>query len=133
MEEIIVVSAPMERKTMMDRGRSALRTVAILWQEITSGVGFWGSFRPILAVMLSLVPFLFLGYHFNRKHRQAFDFTALQIPLALTVVLWVGLYVFSIFEAYRDATIIVAEAARRHAAGSQSWVSDAGTRARSGG
>ena len=48
------------------------------------------------------------------------DFTALQIPLALTVVLWVGLYVFSIFEVYRDATIIVAEAARRHAAGSQS-------------
>jgi len=31
----------------------------------------------------------------------------LQIPLALTVVLWVALWLFSIVEAWRKATLIV--------------------------
>ena len=38
-----------------------------IWNEITAGVGIWGAFRPVFAVALSLVPFLFLGQHFNRK------------------------------------------------------------------
>ena len=44
-----------------------------IWNEITAGVGIWGAFRPVFAVALSLVPFLFLGQHFNRKHRRGFD------------------------------------------------------------
>ena len=63
-----------------------------IWNEITAGVGIWGAFRPVFAVALSLVPFLFIGQHFNRKHRRGFDWFLLQIPLAFTLVLWVLLY-----------------------------------------
>jgi hypothetical protein len=28
----------------------------------------------------------------------------LQIPLALTIVLWIGLWLYSIFDAWREAT-----------------------------
>ena len=45
-----------------------------LWTEITGGVGIWEPFRPIIAVALSLVPFLFLGQHFNRNHQRGIDF-----------------------------------------------------------
>ena len=31
-----------------------------IWNEITAGVGIWGAFRPIFAVALSLIPFLYL-------------------------------------------------------------------------
>ena len=79
-----------------------------LWNEITAGVGIWGAFRPVFAVVLSLVPFLFLGQHFNRKHRRGFDWFLLQIPLAFTLVLWVLLYVWSVFDAWRDASVSVA-------------------------
>ena len=79
-----------------------------IWNEITAGVGIWGAFRPVFAVALSLVPFLFLGQHFNRKHRRGFDWFLLQIPLAFTLVLWVLLYVWSVFDAWRDASVNVA-------------------------
>ena len=29
-----------------------------IWNEITAGVGIWGAFKPIVAVLLSLVPFM---------------------------------------------------------------------------
>jgi len=80
-----------------------------IWNEITGGVGIWGTFRPIIAVTLSLIPFLFLGQHFNRNHQRGFDFFFLQIPLAFTLILWVGLYIWSIFDAWREASIIVSE------------------------
>lgn len=80
-----------------------------IWAEITAGVGIWGAFRPIIAVLLSLVPFLFLGQHFNRNHRRGADWFMLQIPLAFTLVLWVLLYVWSIIVAWRDASILVSE------------------------
>ncbi|MGB2237461.1 MAG: hypothetical protein ACPH4H_07670 [Candidatus Poseidoniaceae archaeon] len=80
-----------------------------IWNEVTAGVGIWGAFRPIFAVALSLVPFLFLGQHFNRKHRRGFDWFLLQIPLAFTLVLWVLLYVWSVFDAWRDASVDVAK------------------------
>ena len=79
-----------------------------IWNEITAGVGIWGAFRPVFAVALSLVPFLFLGQHFNRKHRRGFDWFLLQIPLAFTLVLWVLLYFWSVFDAWRDASVNVA-------------------------
>ena len=80
-----------------------------IWKEITLGVGFWGAMRPLVAALLAAVPFVFLGHHFNRKHQKGFDLTLLQIPLALTVVLWFVLWAYSIFEAWRDATRFVAE------------------------
>jgi|TARA_Y100000287_G_scaffold103697_1_gene82901 hypothetical protein len=80
-----------------------------LWTEITGGVGIWGAFRPIIAVTLSLVPFLFLGQHFNRNHQRGIDFSFLQIPLAFTLILWVALYFWSIFDAWREASIQVSE------------------------
>ena len=80
-----------------------------LWTEITAGVGIWGAFRPVIAVVLSLIPFLYLGQHFNRKHQRGFDWFLLQIPLAFTLVLWVLLYLWSIFDAWRDASVNVAE------------------------
>ncbi len=80
-----------------------------IWSEITAGVGVWGAFRPVIAVVLSLVPFLFLGQHFNRNHRRGTDWFLLQIPLAFTLVLWVFLYLWSIFVAWRDASIMVSQ------------------------
>ena len=70
-----------------------------IWEEITAGVGIWGAFRP----------FSYLGQHFNRKHQRGFDWFMLQIPLAFTLVLWVLLYAWSIFDAWRDASIQVSE------------------------
>ena len=80
-----------------------------LWTEITAGVGIWGAFRPVIAVVLSLIPFAYLGQHFNRNHQRGFDWFALQIPLAFTVVLWVLLYLWSIFDAWREASVSVAK------------------------
>jgi len=77
--------------------------IRVIIAQITSGVGFWGSLQPIIAVLISLVPFLFLGQHFNRSHQKGFDFALLQLPLALTGVLWVGLYFWSIFDAWNEA------------------------------
>ena len=81
-----------------------------IWNEITAGVGIWGAFRPIFAVVLSLVRFLFLGQHFSRNHRRGRDWFLLQISLAFTLVLWVLLYLWSVFDAWRDSSRIVANA-----------------------
>ena len=86
-----------------------LSVVKQIWKEMTLGVGFWGALRPIVAALLAAIPFLFLGQHFNKKHRKATDWTLLQIPLALTVILWFALWFFSIFDAWRDGTKLVSE------------------------
>ena len=77
--------------------------VRIIFAQITSGVGFWGSLQPIIAILIAFIPFLFLGQHFNRSHQKGFDFTLLQLPLALTGVLWIALYLWSIFDAWNEA------------------------------
>ena len=90
-----------------DDAISNLRPVRLrreIWKEFTFGVGAWGTLRPLLTVLLAAVPFLFLGQHANRQHRKAFDWSLLQIPLALTIVLWIGLWLYSIFDAWRAAT-----------------------------
>ena len=79
------------------------RMVREIWREITFGVGMWGALRPLIAAILAAVPFLFLGQHFNRQHQRGIDWFLLQIPLALTIVLWLFLYLWSIFDAWRDA------------------------------
>jgi len=90
-----------------DDAISNLRPVRLLreiWKEFTFGVGAWGTLRPLLTALLAAVPFLFIGQHANRQHRKAFDWSLLQIPLALTIVLWIGLWLYSIFDAWRAAT-----------------------------
>ena len=96
-----------------------VRLVREIWREIFLGVGMWGAFRPIFAALLAAIPGLFLGQHFNRKHRRAFDWTLLQIPLALTIVLYIPLWLWSIYDAWRDATIIVSDSRKNY--GRQSW------------
>ena len=93
-------------------GISDLRPVRLLreiWKEFTFGVGAWGTLRPLFTALIAFVPFLFLGQHANRQHRKAFDWSLLQIPLALTIVLWVGLWLYSIFDAWRIATQSIAK------------------------
>jgi len=103
-DEVLEVVVPVEGDSV-----DSVALGKTIWAEITAGVGIWGAFRPIIAVLLSLVPFLFLGQHFNRNHRRGADWFMLQIPLAFTLVLWVLLYLWSIIVAWRDASIIVSE------------------------
>ncbi len=104
MEEDLVVSLPTEARP----GVKPARLLAEIWHEVTFGIGVWGSARPLIAAVVALVPFAFLGQHLNREHRKAFDYTLLQVPLALSVFLWPLLYAWSIFDAWRSATAIVA-------------------------
>jgi len=102
MEEELVVQFSAEQ-SQEKKGFLPVRVVKEIWREITFGVGTWGAMRPIFAVLLSIIPFLYLGQHFNREHRRGLDWLLLQIPLALTIILWLGLYLWSIFDAWRDA------------------------------
>jgi len=97
-ESEIVVQIP--RNESKNKKGNILR---VIFAQITSGVGFWGSLQPIIAILFSLVPFLFLGQHFNRSHQKGIDFGLLQIPLALTGILWICLYLWSIFDAWNEA------------------------------
>ena len=101
-EDVIEVVVPVDEIEI-----NSLAAGKTIWIEITAGVGVWGAMRPIFAVALSLVPFLFLGQHFNKKHGKGKDWFLLQIPLAFTLVLWVLLYIWSIFDAWRDSSTIV--------------------------
>lgn len=98
-----------EPKTETNKVVTGFKVFRQIWKEMTLGVGFWGALRPIVAALIAAVPFLFLGQHFNRKHQKGLDFALLQIPLALTVVLWFVLWAYSIFDAWRDATRFVAD------------------------
>ena len=97
-ESEIVVQIPSEEIQKKENN-----IFSVIFAQITSGVGFWGSLQPIIAVIISLVPFLFLGQHFNRSHQKGIDFALLQLPLALTGILWVGLYLWSILDAWNEA------------------------------
>ncbi|MAF93734.1 hypothetical protein CMO85_03605 [Candidatus Woesearchaeota archaeon] len=102
MEEELVVQFTPETDSA-PQGILPVRIVREIWREITFGVGTWGALRPLVAALLAAVPFLFLGQHFNRQHRRGFEWGFLQIPLAFTVLLWIGLYLWSIIDAWRDA------------------------------
>ena len=101
--EEIVVHLPQEN---VDRSN----VLKVIWLQLTSGIGLWGSFKPIIAVIIAMIPFLFLGQHFNREHRRAIDWTLLQIPLIFTVFFWIGLYFWSIFDAWMVSTQSVKDA-----------------------
>ena len=105
-DDMVVQFPSNSKKSFIRRFIDATKTI---FREITFGVGTWGALRPLFCATLALIPFLFLGQHFNRQYGKAKDWTLLQIPLALTIVLWVGLWLFSIFDAWKSATTIVAE------------------------
>ena len=67
---------------------STLGVIGVIWYELSGGVGPWGALRPLVALALSLIPFLYLGQHFNRQHRKAFGCFIIQLPLIFSVVLW---------------------------------------------
>ena len=98
-----------ETKSEPNKVVTGFKVFRQIWKEMTLGVGFWGALRPIVAALIAAIPFLFLGQHFNRKHQKGLDYALLQIPLALTVILWFALWFFSIFDAWRDGTKLVSE------------------------
>jgi hypothetical protein len=77
--------------------------ITVIWYEFTGGVGPWGALRPLVAALLAVIPFFFLGQHFNRQHGKARDWTLLQIPLLPTILLWPLLWLWSIFDAWWTA------------------------------
>lgn len=91
-------------------GAGPLGVVKVIWYEISGGIGPWGALRPLIAIALALIPFLFIGQHFNRQHRKAASWFAVQFPLILTVVLWPVLYIWSIGDAWWVSSGIVARA-----------------------
>ncbi len=84
-----------------------LGVVSAIWSELSGGIGPWGAVRPLFAVALSLVPFLFLGQHFNRQHRKAGEWFLIQFPL-VPAFLWPFLFVWSIADAWWVSSGIVA-------------------------
>ena len=94
---------------IQNRAKSPINVSRIMWYEFTGGVGPWGALRPLIAIVLALVPFLFLGQHFNREHGKARDWFLLQIPLLLSIVLWPLLWLFSIVDAWWVANNRVAK------------------------
>ncbi|MEK9731268.1 MAG: hypothetical protein VW230_05870 [Candidatus Poseidoniales archaeon] len=106
-DEMVVQYPSSSKKPFFQR---VMETMKLIFHEITFGVGTWGAMRPMVSAAVACIPFLFLGQHFNKEHGKARDWTLLQIPLALTVVLWIGLWLFSIFDAWKTATGLVAQA-----------------------
>ena len=111
-EEDLVVSLPASSSgpTSLGRIRNVLGAIRLIWNELTAGVGAWGSLKPLIAGALAAIPFLFLGQHFNRQHQKGFDWMLLQLPLVLTLILWPVLWAWSIFDAYRVAMMAVSDA-----------------------
>jgi len=87
---------------------SAIGVFGVIWSELSGGIGAWGALRPIIAIALSLIPFLFLGQHFNRQHRKGAGWFLIQFPLILSVVLWPIIWVWSIIDAWWVSSGIVA-------------------------
>ena len=100
-EELVVQFSP--ESSAQPQGILPVRIVREIWREITFGVGTWGALRPLDCGSFCCCSVPFLGQHFNRQHRRAAEWSFLQIPLALTLLLWIGLYLWSIFDAWRDA------------------------------
>ena len=96
---------------IQNRAKSPINVSRIIWYEFTGGVGPWGAMRPLFAILFALVPFLFLGQHFNREHAKARDWFLLQIPLLLSIVLWPILWLYSIIDAWWVANNKVAKEA----------------------
>ena len=107
MAEEYVVSLAAEEEP---ESGSTMGALGVIWYELSGGIGPWGALRPLVAGVISLVPVLFLGQHFNRQHRKAFGYFLIQLPLILSVVMWPILYVWSIADAWWVSSRIVAKA-----------------------
>ena len=107
MAEEYVVSIASEKEP---EKASTLGVMGVIWYELSGGIGPWGALRPIVALAISLVPFLYLGQHFNRQHRKALGCFVIQLPLIFSVVLWPVLFIWSIADAWWVSSGIVARA-----------------------
>jgi hypothetical protein len=90
-------------------GVNPFKVAKVIWYEISGGIGPWGALRPLIAFVLALIPFLFIGQHFNRQHRKAAGWFAVQFPLILSLVLWPILYIWSIGDAWWVSSNIVSK------------------------
>ena len=107
MAEEYVVSIASEKEP--EEG-STLGVIGVIWYELSGGIGPWGTLRPLVALAISLVPFLYLGQHFNRQHRKALGYFVIQLPLIFSVVLWPVLFIWSIVDSWWVSSVIVAKA-----------------------
>ena len=105
-EELLVNITEDEEHEKMSR----LGVIGVIWRELNGGIGPWGTLRPLFTIFLALIPFLFLGQHFNRQHEKANSWFLIQLPLLLTVILWFLLYLWSIGDAFFVSSRIVAKA-----------------------
>ena len=107
-EEEYVVQLEQEERA----SSSPLGVISAIWKELSGGIGPWGAIRPLFAVFLSLVPFLFLGQHFNREHRKGREWFLIQFPL-IPAFLWPFLFLFSIADAWWASSRIEAASQTR--------------------
>jgi hypothetical protein len=101
-EEYLVKLQPEESKV------NPLGVIGIIWDEMSGGIGPWGTFSPIFSIFISLIPFLYLGQHFNGESNKAFGWTLIQLPLILSIILWPLLYLWSIFDSWWISNKIIA-------------------------
>jgi len=94
-------------ETSKGSGFKPLGVISAIWEELSGGIGPWGAIRPLFTVLLSLIPFLFLGQHFNRQHRKGGEWFLIQFPL-IPAFLWPFLFVWSIVDAWWVSSGIVA-------------------------
>jgi hypothetical protein len=87
-----------------------LGVIGVIWSEISGGIGPWGTVRPLFTLLISIIPFLFLGQHFNRQHEKANGWFLIQLPLLFTIILWFSLYLWSIGDALWVSSRLVANA-----------------------
>ena len=105
-EELLVNITEDEELEKMSR----LGVIGVIWRELNGGIGPWGTLRPLFTIFLALIPFLFLGQHFNRQHEKANSCFLIQLTLLLTVILCFLLYLWSIGDAFFVSSRIVAKA-----------------------
>tara|TARA_B110000014_G_scaffold228539_1_gene188966 strand:+ start:3602 stop:3946 length:345 start_codon:yes stop_codon:yes gene_type:complete len=101
---VVILPTEEEEDEVTTRG-----VIMVIWNELSGGVGPWGALRPLVAVLLSLVPFLFLGQHFNRQHSKSLGWFVIQFPLILSIFLWPVLFLWSIIDAWWISSGIVAK------------------------
>ena len=86
-----------------------LGVIGVIWSEINGGIGPWGTVRPLFTLIIAIIPFLYLGQHFNRQHEKANGWFLIQLPLLFTIILWFALYLWSIGDALLISSRIVAK------------------------
>ncbi|GIR34381.1 MAG: hypothetical protein VXX59_01100 [Candidatus Thermoplasmatota archaeon] len=99
-----MIMAPTELAVSVDSKPPARATplgvLRAIWNELSGGIGPWGALRPAFSILLAIVPFLYLGQHFNRQHKKGVWWFVLQLPLLLTIVLWPLIYAWSIIDSW---------------------------------